>query len=84
MKTQMTITMDSELKEQFKQFAKKAGTNVSNLISMMASNLVQTQKIEFDFSDNSLDKIRTEALDDLKNNKNIYSREDFKSHFKLN
>ena len=49
MKTQVTITMDTEIREDLKKLAKKAGTNFSNLLNMAAAHMVQTQKINFDY-----------------------------------
>lgn len=47
MKIQMTITLEEELKDRFKQIAKNLWTNVSNLISMFIANTVSTWEINF-------------------------------------
>ena len=64
MKTKMSITIDDELKQLFKAFAKSVWTNSSNLIQMMMSNALTTWEVRFksngysfvveDFSDNEL------------------------------
>lgn len=51
MKTQMTITVDSETKEAFSAFAKSIGTNSSNLANMLFMQVSRKRKISFDESD---------------------------------
>ena len=51
MKTQMTITVDSETKEAFSRFAKSIGTNTSNLANMLFVQVTRQQRVSFHESD---------------------------------
>lgn len=84
MKTQVTITMDVDVKKGLQSFAKEIGMNMSILLNLSARELIQTRRLDFDFSKvltSEDEKARKEALDDLKEGKNIYTREDFEKHF---
>ncbi len=84
MKTQVTITMDANVKKELQSFAKGIGTTMSSLLNLAAQNLVKTKHINFDFSDRLTpeeEKIRQEAMKDLEKGVNIYTREEFKKHF---
>lgn len=83
MKAQVTITMDTEIRDDLKKLAKKAGTNFSNLLSMAAAHMVNTQKINFDYIPYTdeyspedyirIKKVRDEAMANLKAGHNVYT-----------
>ncbi len=79
MKTQVTITMDKDVKKDLQIFAKEIGVNMSTLLNLSARKLTYTRHLDFDFSTFMTDeniKARKKAIADLKKNKNIISLED--------
>lgn len=92
MKTQVTITMDTEVRAGLKALAKKAGTNFSNLLNMAAAHMVQTQQINFNYLDTvpytdefseedykKIKKIRAAALADLEAGRNVYTLDEIEA-----
>lgn len=47
MKTQVTLTIDADLKEKFQKIAKKLGSNMSALTNMYYAQVVQTGRVEY-------------------------------------
>jgi len=47
MKTQVTLTVDSDIKDEFKRLASKMGANMSTLVNMYFTQVVNTWKIDF-------------------------------------
>ncbi len=76
MKTQVTITMDEDVKKDLQAFAKEIGMNMSTLLNLSARKLTYTRRLDFDFSTFMTDenvKARGAALEDLEKNKNVMS-----------
>jgi antitoxin component of RelBE/YafQ-DinJ toxin-antitoxin module len=74
MKTQVTITMDKDVKKDLQAFAKEIGVNMSTLLNLSARKLTYTRHLDFDFSTFMTDeniKARKKAIDDLATKKNI-------------
>jgi len=86
MKAQVTITMDTDIRDDLKKLAKKAGTNFSNLLNMAAAHMVNTQKINFDYVEYTdeyspedyvrIKKRTAEAMADLKAGRNVYTSDE--------
>jgi len=74
MKTQVTITMDKDVKNDLQAFAKEIGVNMSTLLNLSARKLTYTRHLDFDFSTFMTDKnikTRKKAIADLEKNKNV-------------
>jgi len=51
MKTQVTLTVDSDIKEEFKKIANNMWANMSTLVNMYFTQVVNTWKIDFFYND---------------------------------
>jgi len=47
-KTQVTLTIDEDIKKQFQALAKKLGSNMSTLTNMYYTQVVSTGKVEYE------------------------------------
>jgi antitoxin component of RelBE/YafQ-DinJ toxin-antitoxin module len=75
MKTQVTITLDVDVKRDLQSFAKEVGMTMSSLLNLSAKKLTHTRHLDFDFSRIMMPedmKIEKSALADLKKGKFIY------------
>ncbi len=74
MKTQVTITMDADVKRDLQAFAKEVGMTMSALLNLSAKKLTYTRHLDFDFSRIMTPKIlkaRKQALNDIESGNNI-------------
>jgi len=53
MKTQVTLTIDADIKDQFKKIASDMWANMSTLVNMYFTQVVKTWKVEFYYNDNN-------------------------------
>jgi len=79
MKTQITLTIDSDIKNKLQKVAKNMGTNVSTLANMYFIKVINTWKIEYYKSDEGIEfwEVSTNELtqEDLLKIKDIESRD---------
>ncbi len=74
MKTQVTITMDADVKRDLQSFAKEVGMTMSALLNLSAKKLTHTRHLDFDFSRIMTPEIlqaRKQALDDIETETNL-------------
>lgn len=55
MKTQVTLTIDADVKEKFQALAKKMGSNMSTLTNMYYTHVIQTGHVEYRNTENQMD-----------------------------
>ncbi|MCD5374930.1 hypothetical protein LR010_00590 [Candidatus Gracilibacteria bacterium] len=63
-KTQVTLTIDEDIKKQFQALAKKLGSNMSTLTNMYYTQVVSTGKVEYE-TDNEPVEIGFIGYDEL-------------------
>ena len=82
MKTQITLTVDSDVKDKFKEIAANVWANMSTLVNMYFTQVVNTWKIEFFYSEksctDSLTKVECEKFSE-KEKKDLESLPNFSS-----
>ncbi len=86
MKTQVTLTVDADVKNEFKKIASDMWANMSTLVNMYFTQVVKTGKVEFFYNDradcSNLDHIfETEKLT-KKEKKDLESLSNFNKFIK--
>jgi len=71
MKTQMTITVDTEIKKDFSEFAKSIGSNSSNLANMLFTKVARERRIHFDDTNEGFEAFSQEQDIALSQNKSV-------------
>ena len=64
MKTQVTLTIDADVKEKFQKIAKKLGSNMSTIANMYFTQVVHTGRVEYSLNDEPVE-IGYASLNDL-------------------
>jgi len=79
-KTVVTISIDTQTKEEFSKYAKSMWTNMSNLVSMFMKNAPRSKKLEFfsPIEEVEPDKWEKNAINEYENQKKNWTFESIK------
>ncbi|MCH2188781.1 type II toxin-antitoxin system RelB/DinJ family antitoxin [Candidatus Gracilibacteria bacterium] len=57
MKTQVTLTIDADVKDEFQKIAKKLGSNMSTIANMYFTQVVNTGRVEYSLNDEPVELV---------------------------
>ena len=69
--TTINVRMDEDVKKGLEKFCSEVGLNVSVAVNMFAKAVIREQRLPFDVALNMPNAETKEAIDDVKNRKNL-------------